>query len=624
MKKKMILPLMMAFSLFFSNSMCSPRKAFADLLSDEEEIQELRTKNSKTYQLSNGSFKCVVSADSIHYMTSDGEYEDIDSSIIEETTQQQYRYRNTANSWNVFFSDYLVNQDAVKIQNADTSIAFSIQGGNNQYSVQKAEVLSECELEYYTEISKDERAVVYQNVFDDVDVVYSARTGAVKEDIVLKDSSSQNCFDFILSLEGVVAIQNQTGIAFLDTQDNEVFRLEKLYMIDSNGRYSEEVSANLYYEDGKTFVRIVADESFLKDMNTVYPVVIDPTITITGASNTYDTCVDEQYPSSNYYTSVNLWTGGKTSTNTMRTYIKFDIPSSVSNCIFSATLKLKKNAYASPGIKAYRVTSNWTSSTVTWNNKPSFSTTGATNTCSLYSGDWYQIDVKTMVEHWKNGTYSNYGFLLKEPSETNTDQKTRWYSSDAPSPNKPELVINYVGISCWYSDSYMIGRRTESPTLWYSKLNSNPLFMFVTGMSHAESQWESALGISIISTSSEISSSLKYYGGTKAEIDALGIFPSVPTTDLGLSQVYYSLWGTIPYNGITKNVVIISSSRGYIVDRSDMGTNNYKKTCTHEFGHALGWIGHPSTLQPTWVMQQGILENTVLAENEKKHISQTY
>lgn len=208
MKKKMILPLMMAFSLFFSNSMCSPRKAFADLLSDEEEIQELRTKNSKTYQLSNGSFKCVVSADSIHYMNSDGEYEDIDSSIIEETTQQQYRYRNTANSWNVFFSDYLVNQDAVKIQNADTSIAFSIQGGNNQYSVQKAEVLSECELEYYSEISKDDRAVVYQNVFDNVDVVYSARTGVVKEDIILKDGSSQNTFDFAINLDGVVAIQD--------------------------------------------------------------------------------------------------------------------------------------------------------------------------------------------------------------------------------------------------------------------------------------------------------------------------------------------------------------------------------------------------------------------------------
>lgn len=624
MKKKMILPLMMAFSLFFSNSMCSPRKAFADLLSDEEEIQELRTKNSKTYQLSNGSFKCVVSADSIHYMNSDGEYEDIDSSIIEETTQQQYRYRNTANSWNVFFSDYLVNQDAVKIQNADTSIAFSIQGGNNQYSVQKAEVLSECELEYYSEISKDDRAVVYQNVFDNVDVVYSARTGAVKEDIILKDGSSQNTFDFAINLDGVVAIQDQNGIAFLDSHNHEVFQFGKLYMIDANGKYSEDVTADLHCEDGRFFVRIIANESFLKDVNTVYPVVIDPTITITGASNTYDTCVDEQYPSSNYYTSVNLWTGGKTSNNTMRTYIKFDIPSSVSNCISSATLKLKKNAYAAPGIKAYRVTSSWTSSTVTWNNKPSFTTSGATSTCSVYSGDWYQINVKTMVEDWKSGTYSNYGFLLKEPSETNADQKTRWYSSDASSPNKPELVINYVGISCWYSDSNLIGRRTNSPTLWYSKLNSNPSFMFVTGMTHAESQWESALGISINSASSATSSSLKYYGGTKAEIDALGLFPSVPTNNLGLTQYSYSQWGTISYNGSTKTVMIMSSTTGYIVDRSDMGTNNYKKTCTHEFGHALGWIGHPSPSQPTWVMQQGILENTVLAENEKKHLLQAY
>jgi len=127
-----------------------------------------------------------------------------------------------------------------------------------------------------------------------------------------------------------------------------------------------------------------------------------------------------------------------------------------------------------------------------------------------------------------------------------------------------------------------------------------------------------------LQTSSATSSSLKYYGGTKAEIDALGLFPSVPTNNLGLTQYSYSQWGTISYNGSTKTVMIMSSTTGYIVDRSDMGTNNYKKTCTHEFGHALGWIGHPSPSQPTWVMQQGILENTVLAENEKKHLLQAY
>lgn len=48
------------------------------------------------------------------------------------------------------------------------------------------------------------------------------------------------------------------------------------------------------------------------------------------------------------------------------------------------------------------------------------------------------------MKYWLAGTYSNYGFLLKEPSETNSSQKTKFYSSDAPSPNKPELVIEYT------------------------------------------------------------------------------------------------------------------------------------------------------------------------------------
>lgn len=225
MKKKVVLSLIMVFIIILSNSVCSPRKTLADF-SSEEEIHELRTRNSKTYRLSNGSFNCVVSADDIHYLNSDGVFEDIDSSIVEETTQQKYRYRNKANSWHVFFSDYLVDDDAILVQNADASVTLSLQGGNSQYSVQKTEDLAECELEYYVGISKDDRAVVYQNVFDNVDVVYSARTGAVKEDIILKDGSTQNSFDFAINLDGVVAIQDQNGIAFLDSHNHEVFQFE--------------------------------------------------------------------------------------------------------------------------------------------------------------------------------------------------------------------------------------------------------------------------------------------------------------------------------------------------------------------------------------------------------------
>lgn len=55
-----------------------------------------------------------------------------------------------------------------------------------------------------------------------------------------------------------------------------------------------------------------------------------------------------------------------------------------------------------------------------------------------------------------------------------------------------------------------------------------------------------------------------------------------------------------------------------------MTFDNYVKTTSHEVGHALGWFGHPSSSQPTWVMEQGLLENITLGAGEKNHLSQIY
>lgn len=49
-------------------------------------------------------------------------------------------------------------------------------------------------------------------------------------------------------------------------------------MTDANGKYSDKVSLTLRQENGKTFVDVIADQSFLLDPGTQYPVTIDPTI----------------------------------------------------------------------------------------------------------------------------------------------------------------------------------------------------------------------------------------------------------------------------------------------------------------------------------------------------------
>ena len=50
--------------------------------------------------------------------------------------------------------------------------------------------------------------------------------------------------------------------------------------------------------------------------------------------------------------------------------------------------------------------------------------------------------------------------------------------------------------------------------------------------------------------------------------------------------------------------------------------DEYKKTCTHELGHALGWHGHAANFLD--VMCQGNSTITVLSEHDKRHLSQVY
>lgn len=410
----------------------------------EIEIEELRTTDSKTYQLSDGSFKYVGYAEEVHYKDSNGKFADIDNSITGSAEKDGYTYTNKANSWRAYFSSQLSVSKAVLLEAGDYSLSFNMPSASQQNAAKKTADMTEHADSYYEDKKSDNRAVIYQEALTGVDVVYTVRTSGLKEDIVLKNAAVPHSFEFVLTADGLTAVKRDGTVYFQDREGNDIFHIGSLYMIDSNGKYSESVTCSIQQVKNGYSLVISASEEFLNAADTVYPVIIDPSIMITGTSNTFDTCVDEQYPSSNYYASENLWTGGATGTNTMRTYIKFTMPSNITAAqVTSATLRIKKREHKTPTIKAYRVTSSWSSSSVTWNNKPSYTTANGTGTITLDTGSWYKLDTTTIVKYWLAGTYSNYGFLLKEPSETSSSQKTKFYSSDAPSPNKPELEVVY-------------------------------------------------------------------------------------------------------------------------------------------------------------------------------------
>ena len=196
--------------------------------------------------------------------------------------------------------------------------------------------------------------------------------------------------------------------------------------------------------DGCKKVIVSISPKYLIAPERVFPVLIDPSTMITGESNTYDAYVSSNHPNTNYYLKTILKTGYSDNFHIRRSHIKFDIPSSVINGeVTAAKLRIrKKSGISLSSVKARRITSSWTSSTVTWNNKPDTMSTGYA--FAFDSDNWYKANVFPIVMKWLRDGQINRGFELRDNIETGSDHWTDIYSSDAESPNKPELHITYV------------------------------------------------------------------------------------------------------------------------------------------------------------------------------------
>ncbi|HVI42558.1 MAG TPA: DNRLRE domain-containing protein, partial [Anaerovoracaceae bacterium] len=390
---------------------------------DRLELKSKRTEYSTRYLNPDGSFTEEIFLESKFYKDSDKEWKEIDNSLAA-SAKRAGKLENKANSLKAIFS-----------QQADTGEIASLEKDGMHIGLIPLDAGS-------AGSSAENDAVTYKNIYKDTDIRYQVKGYKLKEDIILNSSTGKNTFSFELKLKGLKAVQEDEIIYFMDRNSQKVWSVQKPYMTDAEGKLSSLVTLSLRKENRKTYVDITADQAFLSDANTKYPVTIDPTISSWDIMR--DMFISGLNPNSSYPNFTSVYTGNTPSYGATRSLIRFFLPplpsdSKITSANFNA-YQTKADA-ANTSIDLYRITTGWIE-TATWNTQPTINATAESTVTSNTTNAYWQWYITQLTKDWYSGAVPNYGFMLRQQNEAATPYRA--FNSVEAVTNTPRLTINFT------------------------------------------------------------------------------------------------------------------------------------------------------------------------------------
>lgn len=284
----------------------------------------------------------------------------------------------------------------------------------------------------------DESAVFYNEVFGENTVLkYTPTLSGLKEDIILYSSAVPVDYSFTIFTNGMHIYSDKEG-SYIANENNatESFRLGNVVLYDSAGHQSIGQMEIETVSEGKEYlVTITIDRFFIENENTVFPVTIDPTFTVSdnthGANAIQDAPIFQNLPDMNFGSflfnrvgkSDNTYGVGRTvvklsSFTSSNEYIAVNA-SQISSVIFYAR---EASGGSTQSINLHPITgvSSWTESNVTWNTIGNNFNSSVNFGASMTNGQWTSFDITNLVKGWKNGTHSaDCGFIMKNSNESN-------------------------------------------------------------------------------------------------------------------------------------------------------------------------------------------------------------
>jgi hypothetical protein len=240
-----------------------------ELISNE--MIELRTSNSKTFQTDDGNGKMVLYNHDIHFFEN-GKYNDIDMSLVK--NKNTYQTKNS--NYQISLPETLAKGNLIEVQHQDSSIKFYYPNSiESNFSVSN-DLGSKG-------IEKAQSQLTYNNIKSNTDLVLDLSPTQLKESFVLSEYVEDFKVDYYLILNNLSMVSlEDSSLIFINPQGEIIFEFEPYFMFDSNEVYSDDVTVT-FEEVFKGFYRfqVKPNQKWLSNNERVYPVIIDPIVNFT-------------------------------------------------------------------------------------------------------------------------------------------------------------------------------------------------------------------------------------------------------------------------------------------------------------------------------------------------------
>ena len=405
------------------------------------------SEHSKIYQTGDNTFKTV--------------YSEIPNTFKENGKQKEYDNTLVLKE-KVIGQDYYTNKQS----NIDVKLPSEIKenkGITFEYGKTKVDLIpTEGD---YSKSAVKENAILYNDVYNGIDVQYTIHELGLKEDIVLNKHTDKNSFTYKLDTHGAEArLENGVINLYEKKSDEPALTLSAPMMTDADANVCEDVELTLTEEKGEYIVTVTADSKWLDTADRAYPVKIDPNFTVPSskfnvvtASEYRGVYLGKSYGYAGHLTDDQVGAPGTGDFGKNRLF--FEINDDFSSIpegskINSASLRIYQymNYSSNTQFACYRIEDSWSSSTLNWDKAVTLNQSpSGENAVSQSAVGFHNFDCRETVNNWVQGIQENYGFVVQATDETRTGSPfyTPLSSSGNPgqetfTPDKaPQLIIDW-------------------------------------------------------------------------------------------------------------------------------------------------------------------------------------